>query len=179
MSQVEISYEETKQKMIEEIQNHERGYLATSKGESVYVRQMMLISDGLTIWFITDQNTRKYKQIKANPNVGIAMGLSLHLEGTATLKGHPLEEENKAFIKAFQEKVPDIYERSLRPGRILNRPGTRVIEITPRRIALNVWTPHFDLEGFQPYTDILNVVKGEAHRISGVAEAYKAPAYKE
>ena len=166
MSKVEIPFDETEQKMSEELYKHERGYLATSEGESVYVRQMMVLSDGLKIWLLTDKRSRKYQHIKANPNVGLAVGLALHLEDVASLKGHPLEEENKRVIKAFQKKLHDIYERSLRPGRILKRPGTRVIEITPKRIALNVWVPHFDLEGFQPYTDILNVEEGKAYRRS-------------
>ena len=174
MSQVEIPYEETKQNMSEEIYKHERGYLATSEGESVYVRQMMVLSDGLTMWLLTDQSSRKYQHIKANPNVGLAVGLALHLEGVASLKGHPLEDENEKVIKAFQEKLPDIYERSLRAGRILKRPGTRVIEIAPKRIALNVWTPHFDLEGFRPYTDILNVGEGKAYRRSMGTDTPKA-----
>ncbi len=96
------------------------------------------------------------------------------------MKAHPLDEENSAFIKAFQNQHPEIYERSLRPTRVLQRPDTIVIEVTPRRIALNTWTPQFDREGMMPYIDILNVAKKEAHRISGitdVTEFYTTPAY--
>jgi hypothetical protein len=53
-----------------------------------------------------------------------------------------------------------------------------VIEITPKIIALFVYKPQWDVEGFQPYYDILNVIKREAHRIS-TKEGYKAPAYRE
>jgi len=119
MSQIELSYEDMKQEMIKEIQKHPHGYLATSEGEFVTVRRMGLVSDGLTIWCLTSEQTRKYKQIMANPNVAIAAGDYLQIEGVASLKGHPRDEENSVFIKAFREQLPDRYERSLRPGRIL------------------------------------------------------------
>ena len=53
MSQVEVSYKETLLKIIDEIQKHERVYIATSVNDNVTVRQMMLNSKGLTLWFLT------------------------------------------------------------------------------------------------------------------------------
>ena len=179
MSQNEISYEDTKQRMIVEIRKHQRGYLATSVGDSVTVRRMGLITDGSTIWCLTDVETRKYNQIKENPKVAIAAGHDLQLEGVASLKGHPYDEENAVMIKAYQVTQPELYERSSRPRRILHRPGTRVIEVVPTRIALNVWTPNFDLEpNFHPYMLILNTENGKAFKIVGT-EGYKATVYKE
>jgi nitroimidazol reductase NimA-like FMN-containing flavoprotein (pyridoxamine 5'-phosphate oxidase superfamily) len=180
MSQIELSYEELEQDITAEIHKYTRGYLATSDGKSVYVRSMMIVSDGLTIWFLTDKKTRKCRHIEVNPNVAVAIGESLHFEGQAKLKTHPMDEENSDFIKAFQNQHPEIYERSLRPNRVLQRTDTIVIEVSPRRIALNIWTPQFDQEGMMPYIDILNVAKKEAHRISGitdVTEFYTTPAY--
>ena len=74
MSQIEVPYEEAKQQIIDEIQKNAKGYLATSEGDLVTVRRMGLISSGLTIWCITTDNSRKVKQIIANPNVAIAAG---------------------------------------------------------------------------------------------------------
>ncbi len=67
---------------------------------------------------------------------------------------------------------------------MLQRPGSRHIEITPRCIAFNVWTPNYDLEpGFEPYLLILNTVNEKAYRISGskgnVTEYFKTAAYRE
>lgn len=179
MSQNEVSYEDTKLRMIEEIGKHQRGYLATSVGDSVTVRRMGLVPDGLTIWCLTDEETRKYRQIKENPNVAIAAGQDLQLEGMAFLRGHPLDEENTGFIDVYRETQPELYERGLREGRILHRRGTRVIEIAPTRIALNVWTPNFDLEpNFHPYMLILNTETEKAYKIVGT-EGYKDKAYRE
>lgn len=179
MSQVELSYEEAKQKMIEEIKKHHRMYLATSEGDFVTVRRMGPVPDGLTIWFLTDVNSRKYKHLIMNSNVALAAGDDLQIEGVASLKGHPLDDENSDYIKVFKENRPEMYERSSRPGRILQRPGSRLIEVTPRRIALGVWTANWDLEpDFEPYMIILNTDKEEAHKIKSM-ELAKAPAYEE
>jgi hypothetical protein len=67
---------------------------------------------------------------------------------------------------------------------MLQRPDSRLIEITPRRIAFSVWTPNYDQEpDFQPYTLLLKTVNEKAYRISGpegnVTESYKTSAYRE
>ena len=179
MSQIELSYEETKKKVIDEIQKHSRMYLATSQGDTVTVRRMGPVPDGMTIWFLTDIDSRKYKQMMTNPNVALAAGDDLQIEGVASLKGHPLDEENSDYVKVFRENRPDMYERSSRSGRILQRPGTRLIEVTPRRVALNVWTANWDLEpDFQPYMLILNTEKEKAYRVKSL-ELSGAPAYRE
>ena len=91
MSQIELSYEDLKQEMIKEIQKHELVFLATSERELVTNRMVRLVSNGLSFFFLTNVNSRKYKQIMANPNVAIAAG-GLQIEGMASLKGHPQEE---------------------------------------------------------------------------------------
>lgn len=173
MSQIELSYEDMKQEMIKEIQKHQFVVLATSEGESVTARSMLLISNGLKIFFMTNPNYRKYNQIMANPNVAIAAG-NLQIEGVASLKGHPLDEENAEYIKAFKDTQPDFYERSTRVN--FKRPDVRVIEVVPKRIAL--YTSGDMVSGAEPYIDILNTVKEEAHRVTRSA-ASDAPAYRE
>ena len=173
MSQIELSYEDLKQEMIKEIQKHEFGYLATSEGDFVRVGKMRLVSDGLTLWCFTDRRTRKYKQIMANPIVGIADG-NLQIEGVASLRGHPLDEENAAFIKAYKETQPDNYERSMHVRKNLQRPDMRVIEVALKRIAL--YTPGANIA--QSHFDILNTVKEEAHRVKPL-DLSEAPAYME
>jgi hypothetical protein len=179
MSQTELPYKEVEERMKSQIQKHDRGYLATSKGDKVTVRQMGMVSDGLTIWFLTDEKSRKYAQMMKNPNIGIAAGLDLQIEGITSFKGHPLDEGNKDFLKIFREQLPERYEQSIRSGRILQREGTRLIEVTPNRIIVSIWRPQWDLEtDFQPHLELLNVNKGKAYRIPSL-DAYDAPAYRE
>ena len=178
MGQVEVSFEDMKQKIADEFRKHQKGYLATSEGEFVTVRRMGLVSDDLTIYCLTDKDSRKCNHIKANPSVAIAIGDNIQIEGVAYLKDHPLDEENTDYIRAFQEHDPERYERSLRPGRILQRPGTRVIEVAPKRIVLNTGTLQWDLEPGPPVTVILDTEKEKAHRVNTL-DLYKAPAYRE
>ena len=180
MSQVEVPYEDVKEIIVEEFNTHERGYFATSSNDGVTVRQMMFINEGLKLWFITDVATRKVQHVKSNPNVAVAFGLNLQYEGVAVLKPHPLEDENSDFIDAFKEKKPEIYTRSMREGRILQREGTRVIEVTPKRLALNVWTPQWDKEeGFEPYLFVLNADSKKAYKVLLMQGGYTAKAYTE
>jgi uncharacterized pyridoxamine 5'-phosphate oxidase family protein len=162
MSQIELSYEDLKQEMIKEIQKHELVFLATSERELVTNRMVRLVSKGLSFFFLTNVNSRKYKQIMTNPNVAIAAG-GLQIEGVASLKGHPQDEENAEFIKAFRESRPEAYEMNLEKG--------------------NLQGPSASEPG--AYTDILNTITEEAHRVPWISASGKslnvseAPAYRE
>jgi general stress protein 26 len=177
MSFLKIPYEEMKKSMILEIKKHEWGYLATSDGEKIRVGKMRLVSDGLRLWCFTLDKSRKYKQILVYPKVAIADG-NLQVEGVAELKGHPYDDENADFLKAYKETQPENFERTSR--RSFNRPNTRVIEINPERIAVygasnKMLTqiaeqyPESDSEIFlveatENYYDILNLRTKQAHR---------------
>jgi hypothetical protein len=184
MRQIEVSFEESKERIAREIAKCPRLYLATSSGDSVSVRIMGFVSAGLRIWFLTDEKTRKYKQLAANPNMAIAGGDALQIEGVASLMGHPLDEQNSEYLRVFRVHRPEQFERSMRPGRILQREGSRLVEVTPRRILLNVWTLNWDLEtDFEPHALILNVPQEKAYEIYGTAtdqaDMYRNPAYWE
>lgn len=74
MSPTKLDYEELKQDILQQLEKSRVAVLATAEGDFVTARQMTLISDGLTIYFMTFTFTRKYKQILVNPNVAVAMG---------------------------------------------------------------------------------------------------------
>jgi hypothetical protein len=67
----QLSYDDLKQEMIQELQKYTHGVLATSDGNLVTARQMMLIPNGLTISCLTGNYSRKFKQISANKNVAL------------------------------------------------------------------------------------------------------------
>jgi hypothetical protein len=184
MSQVEAPYEEMKQMVIDEIEKHRIMYLATSEGEYVTVRRMGLVSDGLRMWFVTDQESRKYQHMKSNPNIALACGEYLQIEGKAIFKGHPMDSQNLDYINVFRHQNPGMFERVVRPGRNLQRKGTRLVEVKPVRLSLTVFKVEWDLEpDFQPYTLILNTEKETAYKLYGtkenITDHYKTKAYKE
>jgi uncharacterized pyridoxamine 5'-phosphate oxidase family protein len=119
----------------------------------------MLLSDGTNISCFTTENTRKYKQMQVNKNVALSIN-NLQIEGTVTLKGHPLDEENAGFIRMFKEKRPEVYKFW---GPIFenrdNSAGVRVLEITPKKLTAYKRVPDMHLA-------ILNVVTEKATKIS-------------
>jgi len=90
MSQSEIPCEELRKEIVEELRKREWCYLATSLQDYVRVGLMRMVSKDLKIWCYTDNRSRKHKQIDENPKVALA-DRTLQIEGTATLKGHPLD----------------------------------------------------------------------------------------
>ena len=133
MEKIELSYEDLRYVMLNELKQHERMVLSTSEGEFVTSRTVRCISYGLTIYILTNQNSRKYKQILANPNVALADG-NLQIEGVASLKGHPLKDDNATFIEFLQKELPEVYEYW--SHRHFNYQGLGLIEVAPRRMAL-------------------------------------------
>lgn len=177
MSVLEIPFEEMKTSMIQEIRKHEWGYLATSDGDKIRVGKMRLVSDGLRLWCFTLDKTRKFKQMLVKPNVAIADG-NLQVEGIATLKGHPYDEENADFLRVYKETQPVNFERTSRGG--FKRPNSRIIEIKPERIAVygasnkmlaQMAEAHPEsnseellVEATENYYDILNLKTKKAYR---------------
>jgi general stress protein 26 len=133
MEQIELLYEDLRYEILNELKQHERMVLSTSEGIFVTSRTVRCIPHGLTIYILTNQNSRKYKQIEANPNVALADG-NLQIEGVASLKGHPLKNDSATFIEFIKKELPDVYEYWYH--RHFHYQGLGLIEVAPRRIAL-------------------------------------------
>ena len=184
MKQIELPYEELKQDFIKELAKlgseglYQRGILATSEGDYVTARRMRFVSNGLTVYCYTDRETRKYKQIRANPNVAIVAGF-VQIEGVASLKGHPLNKPE--FLNVYKETQPNNYETWRAGQNVHHERDLVLIEVVPKRIA---WSRYADPEsGVERGLYILNVAKGEAHRIIDIismqSDPREAPAYLE
>ena len=159
---------------------HSIGVLSTSDGGLVTSREMRLVYDGLTVYYYTSVDSRKYKQITSNPNVAISVSV-IQIEGKASILGHPALPENAKFFQLYKEQQPQAFEISynkyLAEGK---HPEVKLISITPRRVTLYVSGPPAISAGytFVGYMDILNIEKQQAHRI-GVYEYKDSPAYYE
>jgi general stress protein 26 len=172
MSHIEIPYDNLRQKAIHEIEKHQFVVLATTDGEKVSARTIIRISNELTLYCMTGEYTRKYKQVLKNPNVAIAEG-NLQIEGKAKPLGHPLDTNNSAFVEAYSKQHPKQYERSTKIH--FKRPNVGVLEIKPTRITLYNLA---DLRtGAEAYLEILDVDKKEAFKISRSPAGYDTPKY--
>jgi len=161
MSQTEISYEELEQRIIGELKSRIHGVLATSENDFVTAREMGLIFDGLTAYCFGSKDTRKFTQMKNNPNVAIS-ARNIQIEGTVTLKGHPTDNENSRFREVFQETMPEVYEMSVKLH--FHRDYIRVMEITPLKVTRYTNDIESD-EGF--FFEILDVKEKKAFKVLG------------
>ena len=152
-----LSYDELQQEIVQELQKHKVGVLATAEGNSVTARSMSLIFDGLTSSCFTNAHSRKARQIAANERVALAID-NIQIEGWAKLKGRTTDPKNAGFLKAYEKAQPEVYEWYR--GILLNPEfSTEVIEVTAERVAVFVGMP-------EPHTDVLNTVTKTATRYS-------------
>ena len=77
--------------------------LSTAENGKVSSRMMSVVSFGGKLWFQTDKNLRKYRQLSANKNVALCID-NIQIEGICEEIGHPLESGQfcKAFKKCFK-----------------------------------------------------------------------------
>ncbi len=173
MSQIELSYEDTKQEMVEEIKKRQYMILATSENDRVMARTVLFIPHELSVFFVMRPATRKYTQIAANPNVAVASG-NLQIEGEAISRGHPLAEENNSIMEILKESNPRIHGHMAES--YPQRPEMELIEVVPRRIALYKNPLFQDVP--ETYWNILYVDRGEAFKVKQ-SEVEEATVYRE
>ena len=99
----EINYDILKDEAIQFLGVQKFLVLATSSDDRVTARTMGYVNKGLTIYFQTDRNFLKVKQIERNSNVALC-GTNVQIEGTAKIRNHPLDPSNKEFIELFKKK---------------------------------------------------------------------------
>lgn len=82
--------------------------LATaSKDGVVTASKMCVIADGTILYFQTDSNFEKARNIMENPNVAITTQ-NIYFKGQATIIGHP--SENQFFVEKMKERHYQTYE---------------------------------------------------------------------
>jgi uncharacterized pyridoxamine 5'-phosphate oxidase family protein len=148
----EIDCGELEKEVVRLLKKTKHAVLATCAEERVTARTMSCVSDGLAIYCQTDSSYMKYKQIVENPNVALCAG-NMQLEGTASILGHPLADENKRFAELFKEKHPGSFST------YSHLENEVVIGIEPKRVVL--WK--YDVNGGS-YRDFLELADGRAYR---------------
>ena len=76
--------------------------LASSVDNHVMVRNVSCLIYDDAIYFKTDKNFRKTKQLYENPRVALFFS-GIHVEGVATIKGLVTEEPERKFEKLYQK----------------------------------------------------------------------------
>ncbi|PGT79085.1 pyridoxamine 5'-phosphate oxidase family protein [Bacillus sp. AFS040349] len=66
--------EDLKKKLLEVVQNHKVGTLATIRQNKPFSRFMLFFNEDLVLYTATNKDTHKVEDINANPNVHILLG---------------------------------------------------------------------------------------------------------
>jgi len=146
-----LSYDMLKKEVIEKFNNNKIWILATSANDRVSARSISIVNKGLKIYFQTHKDFLKYKQIRENNKVALCWN-NVQIEGIANIKGNPLKEENKEFIRLFKKFHKGSFDMYTKLD------GQVVIEIEPKSIS--IWK-YIDSK---PYIDYLSIEDKKAIR---------------
>ncbi len=139
-----MNFEAAVQKMFDMLGNSKIMALATSKNDHVFVRNVSCVFYDNKIYFKTDKNFRKSKQLLENPHVAICWD-GIQVEGIAVNKGLVVEEEGRRFEQAYRKYLWGSYNAySHEDSEIL-------IEITPKFVE--IWDQDSNKRGFQTFLD--------------------------
>lgn len=148
---MDIDFEKLKVEVMELLRSKNVAVLATSSSDRVTARSVSYVIINSRIYFQTDKTFLKYKQIIKNPNVALCID-NIQIEGNAKIKGHPFNEENRAFIEEFKKAHNGSFNT------YSHMENEVVIEIEP--VSVTLWK----YEEGQPLRDFLDLQNKRARR---------------
>lgn len=151
MEQTDIDFLALEREVISFINQSSTWVLATAAGNHVTARTVFTVSNGIVIFFQTDKNFVKYKQLVMNPNVALCRD-NYQIEGKAKEIGHPLEMKNSAVSNLFRQHHPLAYKR------YSGLKAETLFEVHPTQVK--IWK-HTDM---QTCLDTLLIIAKKAYR---------------
>ncbi len=140
----DITYEQAVERMFEILGSSQVMALATSVNDHVTVRNMSCLFYDEKIYFKTDINFRKTKQILANPNVALCWS-GVQVEGTAENKGLVVDEPGQRFAKGYEKSFKGSYNK-------YSHEDTEIlIEVSPEYVE--VWDNSDEGYAYQIFLD--------------------------
>lgn len=103
--------------------------LATAASDRVLARMILVLCDGLDVYFFTWGGSRKCEQIRANPRVALCKDRT-QIEGTAEILGGLFDPTNAPILRLFEERFPEAVDNWR------DRPGMVLVKITPTSVVL-------------------------------------------
>lgn len=140
----DITYEQAVERMFNMLGNSQIMALASSKDDHVTVRNVSCLFYDGKIWFKTDKNFRKTKQLLGNPNVAMCWS-GIQVEGTAKNKGLVSEEPGQRFAEGYRKYLWQSYNK-------YSHEDTEIlIEVSPKFVE--VWDTSDEGYAFQFFID--------------------------
>lgn len=148
---INIDFSKLKTEVADLLETKKVMVLATSSNNRVTARSMSCVIIDSKIYFQTDKTFLKCEQMSSNPNVALCFG-NIQIEGTAKIKDHPFEEQNRTFIEEFKKAYIGSYNS------YSHMENEVVIEVTPKLVTL------WKYEEGKPLRDFLNFENENGYR---------------
>ena len=143
----DITYEQAVERMFEMLGDWKIMALASSVNDYVMVRNVSCLFYDEKIWFKTDKNFRKTKQLLENPHVALCWS-GVQVEGIAINKGLVVDEPDRRFEKGYNEHLQESYHK-------YSHEDTEIlIEIEPKYVE--IWDTSDEGYAFQLFIDFEN-----------------------
>ena len=140
----DITFEQAAERMFNMLGNSQIMALASSKDDYVMVRNVSCLFYDGKIWFKTDKNFRKTKQLLENPNVAMCWS-GIQVEGTAKNKGLVAEEPGQIFAEGYKKYLWQSYNR-------YSHEDTEILVCVEPRFV-EIWDEDEDRNAFQIFLD--------------------------
>lgn len=141
----DITFETAVNRMFEILGNSKIMALASSVNDYVMVRNVSCLFYDEKIYFKTDKNFRKTKQLMENPQVAMCWN-GIQVEGIALNKGLVVDEPGHRFEEGYKKYLWESYNK-------YSHTDTEIlIEVTPKYVE--IWdTSEEDGKAFQLFLD--------------------------
>lgn len=139
-------YEEALRVYAEKLGTHKIMALAASVNDLVSVRNVSCIFYDGKIYFKTDKDFRKTRQLLTNPNVALCTG-GVSVEGVARSLGILAEQADQRFAGLYQEYWATSYNA------YPHKENEILIEVTPQYVE--IWDQRENNYGFQILIDTI------------------------
>lgn len=139
-----LTFEQAVTLMFDKLGNSKIMALASSVNDYVMVRNVSCLFYDHKVWFKTDKNFRKTKQLYENPQVALCYS-GIQIEGIAKDKGLVVAEPDRRFEKLYKEYLWGSYNK-------YSHEDTEIlIEVTPRFVE--IWDTSEDNYAYQIFID--------------------------
>lgn len=140
----DLTFEQAVEIMFEKLGDWKIMALASSVNDYVMVRNVSCLFYDNKVWFKTDKNFRKTKQLYENPQVALCWS-GVQIEGIAGNKGLVVEEPDRRFEKLYKEHLWGSYNKYSHEDTEI------IIEVTPKFVE--IWDTSEDNYAFQIFID--------------------------
>ncbi len=140
----DLSFEQAVELMFEKLGDWKIMALASSVNDYVMVRNVSCLFYDGKVYFKTDREFRKTKQLLENPHVALCWS-GVQIEGLAENKGPVINEPGRKFEKLYKEFLWGSYNK-------YSHEDTEIlIEVTPKYVE--IWDTSEDNYAYQIFID--------------------------